>query len=409
MAVGKVNVGGASPIKGIVDDFIVSGVDIKAGNFVSFVDTLKLNQNTTSAFAYAYGGIRCHKLSSNKVLVYCVDGNSYVAAAIVTISDSTIEIGSYNYIHTTGVSSGGIRYIPKTSGAGYFIYSASGYVNSAEVTITGNSITVVDTTKLILGYLGDACLISGSIAAITYATSTNIQVAKIDLSNKTKPVMNYDVVHTSIGNVHQIVKLTSDKFAVVFFASGSSLYCKVVTIHENNTITVNSSYVPGSYSLARGIVIGDKFVLFSYSNMNGLSVMLFRISAGLTHISTTYDLSSGTITGLDFTVNTANKLELIYYIHSDSSINRCIVHITDASAILSANTRIRGSVSTCSWLNLIRLADGVYFTAGLINSYVTMSSYLYDLKICLATNPVGICGVAKQGGSSGKKIKITTL
>ena len=320
------------PVNGILQQYLVSGGAISAGDFVQFADAVATGTKTLIGVAPALAV----QLNETDVLVISERTNSVINAVVVRFSGQSVSIGGI-----TAIASG-------TSSKVYEAKSAA--VLSPTQVVVGLGKTVSAGVSSNMGLFAEAVLLS--ISGLDITASEPVTLSKITYNE-----------NGEVGDVNVIALSETSALAVYGFDSGDTsvtyhcnTYATAVSA-ENNALTIGEplQLTKATSTNAGGIKISETTAVVSAPvwfvlTINGVSVSIASGASVVTGAPSvgSYIVDMG-----------ANMLLFVGRYASGTSLGIRAGYYNGGSVTLGTKTTISGQKSNAAADGALKISDGI--------------------------------------------------
>ena len=269
--------------------------------------TLTLISSTYGAStSYAFAAILT---TTNQVLVCHGDGSTTLAAVVLTLSGTTITVGTYATATVTSINSGITATIIAQGSSWVFPYGTSSNINIVAITISGTTPTI-GTPVSAQGFTNLAYIssISSSVLlAVTLTATTAIYVTPFTVSGTTITAGTGVTISTS-GSAFRILPISSGARRVIaYLVSGGTIAGTVISV-SGTTATISTATLATStdttISYNDMIVSGSKLIF----HQNGVGFQILTDTSGTASVGTFLAYTPGTTSGRTVALSATNNI-----------------------------------------------------------------------------------------------------
>ena len=295
--------------------------------------------DTTSAFSAIL-------TATNQVLVCHGNGGSTLAAVILTLSGTTITVGTYATATVTSINSSVTATIIAQGSSWVFPYGTTSNINIVAITISGTTPTI-GTPVSAQGFTNLAYIssISSSVLlAVTLTATTAIYVTPFTVSGTTITAGTGVTISTS-GNAFRILPISSGARRVIaYLASGSTIAGTVISVSGTVANTSTATLATSSSTTITDsdmIVSGSKLIF----HQCGVGFQILTDTAGVATVGTFLAYTSGTTTGYTTALSATSNIAT-FGISTTTNFYKTTVNFSTASPTLVLSDYIGSSLIT---------------------------------------------------------------
>lgn len=329
------------PVNGILQQYLVSGGAISAGDFVQFADAVATGTKTLIGVEPALAV----QLNETDVLVISARTNYVINAVVVRFSGQSVSIGGI-----TAIASG-------TSSKVYEAKSAA--VLSPMQVVVGLGKTVSSGVSSNMGLFAEAVLLS--VSGLDITASEPATLSKITYNE-----------NGEVGDVNVIALSETSGIALYGFNNGSGVsspcpnYATAISLMDNTlsagtpvSLTGSSSSGYGTSAETSGVKISETTVVASASGFLASGYVL-NINGTDVSIASSLQIDTSSASDPSYVVDIGTNMLLFVWRHaSGTSLEIRAGYYNGGSVTLGKTTKITGQKSNAAADGALKISDGI--------------------------------------------------
>lgn len=421
---------------------VATGSTISSGDFVKIIKEINGTSpiGTNVPFAFSTGsilGTASVQLSNNKVLVAYRDGSNsnYGTVQIVNVSGINTTVGNKFVFNANGTDNISLIKLDTNRVLVIYIdYSVSGYGTAAILTISDNNISIG--TRFVFKYSSLSNLVAAQLYAnkilVAYEDRPNYNAgtAQILTINDNNIVGSKEYIFNGFTTDQMaITALDTNRVMVAYMDEATSNYgvAQLLTVNDN-TITSGDKFTFNSSNIeyTKSVRLTANKILLAYRNVStntGIARVLNIDNSGVISGGTAFTFSSTDIANISLTISNTNKAFITYSNNTTNSYGiSCVLNVNNNT--ITAGTKYTFDNSNVSAVTSVVLdtdklmviyADGGNSNKGTIQLLQAsgnivsnnLSDFTYADKISKVNSKTdSILGIAITGGSAGNSISV---
>jgi hypothetical protein len=271
--------------------------------------TLTVISSTYGATAsYGFAAILT---TTNQVLVCHGDGSTTLAAVVLSLSGTTITVGTYATATVTAINSNQAGMIIAQGSSWVFQYGGSG-LNIVAITISGTTPTIGTPTTLsgtTNSYGNISSISSNVLLSVSYTAATTIYATPYTVSGTTITAGTGATVATAASNGFRILSISSGARRVIAYsASGGATIAGTVISVSGTTATMSTATLATSADttiLYNDMIVSGSKLIF---HQNGVGFQILTDTSGTASVGTFLAYTPGTTTGRTVALSATNNI-----------------------------------------------------------------------------------------------------
>ena len=290
---------------------------INANTYGIIWDASSQTFGTTTLISSTYGGGQSYAFAAiltttNQVLICHGDGSTTLAAVVLTLSGTTITVGTYATATVTSINNGQAAMIISQGSSWVFQYGGTSTLNIVAITISGTTPTIGTPTALsgTSNNYGNISSISSSVLlSVSYTASTTIYATPYTVSGTTITAGTGATVSTAATAGFRILPISSGARRVIAYsASGGATIAGTVISVSGTTATMSTVTLATSAATTISgndmIVSGSKLIF----HQCGAGFQILTDTAGTASVGTFLSFTPGGSTGATVALSATNNI-----------------------------------------------------------------------------------------------------
>jgi hypothetical protein len=352
---------------------------------------------TLTLISSTYGGSQSNAFSAiltatNQVLICQSDGSTTLAAVILTLSGTTITVGTYATATVTSINSGQAGMIIAQGSSWVYQYGGTSALYIVAITISGTTPTIGTPTTLsgTTNNYGNISSISATVLlSVSYTAATTIYATPYTVSGTTITAGTGATVATAATAGFRILPISSGARRVIAYSAsgGTSIAGSIISV-SGTTASLSTATLATSTATTISnndmIVSGSKLIF----HQSGVGFQILTDTSGTASVGTFLTATIGAATGATVALSATSNIAT-FAINSSNGGNQVFkanINFSTASPTLILSDQIQlGSIvltSTIAWCisSLPTSSSGIRpsnLLAGTMNIFINNTALKY--------------------------------